>query len=80
MQETWVQSLAQEDLLEEEMATNSSICAWKTPWTDKPGGIPWNPWDCKESEHDWATNTKGQLIYNKGGKKNQKGKDILYNQ
>ena len=52
MQETWVQSLAHEDLLEEEMANNSSICAWKTPWTDKPGGIPWNPWDCKESEHD----------------------------
>ena len=33
MWETWVQSLGQEDLLEKEMATNSSILAWKNPWT-----------------------------------------------
>ena len=33
MQETWVQSLGQEDALEEEMATHSSILAWRTPWT-----------------------------------------------
>ena len=39
MQETWVQSLGQEDLLEKEMATHSSILAWKIPWTEEPGGL-----------------------------------------
>ena len=38
-QETQVRSLGQEDTLEEEMATHSSILAWKTPWTEKPGGL-----------------------------------------
>ena len=38
-QETWVQSLGGEDPLEEEMATHSTILAWKIPWTDKPGGL-----------------------------------------
>ena len=38
-QETWVQSLGQEDPLEKEMATHSSILAWKTPWTEEPGGL-----------------------------------------
>ena len=37
--ETWVQSLSQEDLLEKEMVTHSSILAWKTPWTEKPGRL-----------------------------------------
>ena len=40
MQETWVQSLGQEDLLEKEMATYSSIPAWRIPWTEEPGGLP----------------------------------------
>ena len=39
MQETWVQSLGQEDPLEKEMATHSSILAWRILWTEKPGGI-----------------------------------------
>jgi len=39
MWETWVQSLGQEDLLEKEMATHSSILAWKIPWTEEPGGL-----------------------------------------
>ena len=39
MQEKWVQSLGQEDLLEKEMATHSSILAWKIPWTEQPGGL-----------------------------------------
>ena len=38
MQEMWVQSLAWEDLLEKEMATHSSILAWRIPWTEEPGG------------------------------------------
>ena len=38
-QEMWLWSLGQEDPLEEEMATHSSILAWKIPWTEKPGGL-----------------------------------------
>ena len=38
-QEMWVQSLGQEDPLEEEVATHSSILAWKIPWTEEPGGL-----------------------------------------
>ena len=39
MQETHVQSLGQEDLLEKEMATHSSILAWKIPWMEEPGSL-----------------------------------------
>ena len=39
MQETWVQSLGQEDPLEEGMATHSSIFAWRIPWTEEPGRL-----------------------------------------
>ena len=39
MQETRAQYLAQEDLLEKEMATHSSILAWKIPWTEEPGRL-----------------------------------------
>ena len=39
-QETQVQSLSQEDPLEKEMATHSSIFAWKIPWMEEPGGSP----------------------------------------
>ena len=42
MQETqamWVQSLGQGDSLEEEMATHSSILAWRIPWTEEPRGL-----------------------------------------
>ena len=39
MQETWVQPLGWEDLLEKEMATHSSILAWKIPWREEPGGL-----------------------------------------
>ena len=39
MRETWVQSLGQEDLLEKEMATHSSILAWKIPWMEEPGRL-----------------------------------------
>ena len=38
-QETWVQSLAQEDPLEKEMATRFSIPVWRIPWTEEPGGL-----------------------------------------
>ena len=39
MQETRVRSLSQEDPLEKEMATHSSILAWEIPWTEDPGGL-----------------------------------------
>ena len=39
VRETQVQSLGQEDLLEKEMVTHSSILAWKIPWTEKPGRL-----------------------------------------
>ena len=39
MWETQVQSLGWEDPLEKEMATHSSILAWKIPWTEEPGGL-----------------------------------------
>ena len=38
-QETWVQSLGQEDAMEEEMATHSSILAWRMSWTEEPGRL-----------------------------------------
>ena len=39
VRETWVWSLGQEDPLEEEIATCSSVLAWRTPWTEEPGGL-----------------------------------------
>ena len=38
-QEIRVQSLGQKDLLDKEMATHSSILAWKIPWMEEPGGL-----------------------------------------
>ena len=42
--ETGVQSLGLEDPLEKEMATYSSILAWKIPWTEEPDGLPFLGW------------------------------------
>ena len=39
MQETRVPTLGQKDPLEKEMATHFSILAWRTPWTEEPGGL-----------------------------------------
>ena len=39
MQETWVRALGWEDPLEKDMATHSSILAWKIPWTEEPAGL-----------------------------------------
>ena len=47
-QETWVQSLGQEDPLEKEMTTHSSILAQEIPWTKEPGN--YSLCDCKESD------------------------------
>ena len=51
-QATWVQSLCQEDLLEKEMATYSSILAWKIPWTEEPGGL--QSIGLQRVRHNWA--------------------------
>ena len=48
MRETWVQSLGREDPLEKEMATHSSILAWRIPWTESLVG--YSPWGRKESD------------------------------
>ena len=49
MQETWVQSLGQEDLLEKEMATHSSILAWKKSHGQK-SLVGYSPWGHKETD------------------------------
>ena len=43
-----------DDFLEEEMATHSSILAWRTPWTEEFGAL-YSPWGCKESDTTKAT-------------------------
>ena len=60
--EMWVRLLGREDPLEEGPATHSSLLAWRTPWTEEPGGYsPWgraesdtterlSPWDRAESD------------------------------
>ena len=58
MQETGVQSLGREDLLEKEMATHSSTLAWRIPWTEDLAG--YSPWGHKESG---MTNTFTVLIH-----------------
>ena len=48
IKEMCVQFLSWEDPLEQEMATHSSILAWKIPWTEEPSGL-YSPWGFKES-------------------------------
>ena len=48
-QKTWVQSLGQEDILGEGMVTDSSIFAWKIPWTEQPGRLQF-----KGSQKSWT--------------------------
>ena len=53
MWETWIWSLGQEDPLEKEMATHSSIHAWRIPWTEEPGGV--QSTGSQRVRHAWAT-------------------------
>ena len=53
MRETWVQSLGREDPLKKEMAANSSILAWRTPWMEEPGGLQSS--GSQRAGHEWAT-------------------------
>ena len=59
-QEMWVPSLAREDPLEKEMATYSSIHAWKIPWAEEPGGL--HSMGSQSVRHNWATeHTQGNF-------------------
>ena len=60
MWETRVQSLGWEDLLEKEMATHSSILAWKIPWTEEPGRP--QSMGSQRVGHDGVTNTSASLV------------------
>ena len=61
MQETWVQSLGQEDPLEKEMATHSSIFTWKIPWTEEPGWL--HPMESQRVRHDLVTEYQHNHTY-----------------
>ena len=54
MHQTWVQSLGREDPLEKEMATHSSMLAWRIPWTEEPGGL-------QSMGHKESDTTEGNL-------------------
>ena len=60
MQENWVQSLGQKDPLEKEMATHSSMLAWRIPWTEEPGGL--QSMRSQRVRHDWSTNTHTHTV------------------
>ena len=62
MQETWVRSLGQEDSLEKEMATHSSIPAWRIPWTKEPYRL--QSMGVQRVGHDWVTNTRTHWSFN----------------
>ena len=60
MRETWVRSLGREDPLEKEMATHSSILAWRIPWTEEPGGL--QSMGSQRVGHDWVTSLHFTLV------------------
>ena len=74
MQETWVRSLGQEDLLEKGMATHSSVLAWRIAWTEESGRLPfigsqrvWHGWsDCIQLYQywKWLPNSGSSLWFN----------------
>ena len=61
MQETQVQSLGWEDLLEKEMAPHSSILAWKIPWLEEPGRL--QSMGSQRVGHNWATSFTHSLTH-----------------
>ena len=60
MQETWIPSLGPVDPLEKEMATHSSIPAWRIRWTGKPGRL--QSMESQRVGHDWVTNTHSVFL------------------
>ena len=61
MRETRVQSLGLEDPLEKEIATHSSILAWRIPWTEEPGRL--QSTGSQRVEHDWVTSHTSILAW-----------------
>ena len=66
MKETWVRPLGWEDPLEEEMASHSSVLAWKIPWTEEPGGL--QSMGLQRVGHNLATEQQQQQQAKLGGK------------
>ena len=64
MQETWVQSLDREDLLEKEMATHSSTLAWKIPWMQEPGRLQSR--GSQRVRHNRATSLSHYISFKEG--------------
>ena len=65
MQEASVRPLGQEDPLEKRLATHSSILAWRIPWTEEPGGLPYT--ESQRIGHSWTTNAfTSQLLFGVG--------------
>ena len=62
MKETQVRALGQEDPLEQELATYSSILAWRISWTEEPGGL--QSMGSRRVGHDWAANTHQNINAN----------------
>ena len=58
-QEMLVRSLGWKNPLKKEMATDSSIIAWETPWTEEPGG--YSLWGCKRVRHSSVTKQQQQI-------------------
>ena len=61
MQETWVWPLGQKDPLEKEMATHSSILAWRIPWMEETGGLQFT--GSQRVGHNWATSLSSVLAW-----------------
>ena len=60
-QETWVQSLGREDPLEKSMAIQSSILAWRIPWTEEPGGL--QSTRSQRVRHNWSELASTHLYF-----------------
>ena len=75
MQEMWVRFLSWEDPLEEEMATHSSILAWKIPWTEESGGLQFM--GSQRGGHDWSDNTHTILFHDKNVQKGRNRREFL---
>ena len=61
MPETWIGSLGLEDSLEKEMATHSSILAWRIPWTEEPGSL--QSMGSQRVRHDRVTNIFTSMVF-----------------
>ena len=80
MWETWILSLGQEDFLEKEMATHSSVLPWRIPWTEEPGGLQSMGW--QRVGHDWVTSlslsfSQGQAVRSLGSRWDGLGSESL---